>query len=142
MPRSLLSSADSGSTTSSGTPVQQNIYAQAAAFGMGAETALLLAVDCTGVPDDVVDPLSTLLSTDLGIAREKIVVSSTHSHSCPHVTGYLSNLFDPSLSPQRQSRVDQYTALLSQRAGDDYEVVDWLYGYVPTSTSEESEAAR
>jgi hypothetical protein len=33
-------------------------------------------------------------------------------------------------------------ALLSQRAGDDYEVVDWLYGYDPTSTSDESEAAR
>ncbi|MBA3482676.1 MAG: hypothetical protein H0T51_12755 [Pirellulales bacterium] len=111
----MLSGYAARSTMPEATAVQQNIYAQAAAFGMGAETALLLAVDCTGVPDDVADPLSTLLSNDLGIAREKIVVSSTHSHSCPHVTGYLSNLFDPPLSSQRQGRVDQYTALLSQR---------------------------
>ena len=113
--RVMLSGYAGRSGLPEATGVQQNIYAQAAAFGMGAETALLLSVDCTGVPDNVVDPLSALLSTDLGIAREKIVVSSTHSHSCPHVSGYLSNLFDPPLSSQRQGRVDQYTALLSQR---------------------------
>jgi hypothetical protein len=113
--RVMLSGYAARSTMPEATAVQQNIYAQAAAFGMGAETALLLAVDCTGVPDDVVDPLSALLSNDLGIAREKIVVSSTHSHSCPHVTGYLSNLFSPPLTQPRQDRVDQYTALLSQR---------------------------
>jgi hypothetical protein len=113
--RVMLSGYAGRSGLPEATAVQQNIYAQAAAFGMGAETALLLSVDCTGVPDDVVDPLSALLSNDLGIAREKIVVSSTHSHSCPHVTGYLSNLFSPPLSSQRQGRVDQYTALLSER---------------------------
>jgi hypothetical protein len=26
-------------------------------------------------------------------------------------------------------------ALLSQRADDDFEIVDWLYGYDPTSSS-------
>jgi hypothetical protein len=112
--RVMLSGYAGRSGLPESTSVQQNIYAQAAAFGMGAETALLLSVDCTGVPDNVVDPLSALLSTDLGIAREKIVVSSTHSHSCPHVNGYLSNLFSPPLSSQRQGRLDQYTASLSQ----------------------------
>jgi salicylate hydroxylase len=30
---------------------------------------------------------------------------------------------------------DMRAALLSHRAGDDFEVVDWLYGYDPTSTT-------
>ncbi|MCC6491583.1 MAG: hypothetical protein IT424_01020 [Pirellulales bacterium] len=95
------------------TAIQQNIVAQAAAFGMGAETALLVTVDCTGVPDNVIDPLALALSADYGIAPERIVVSSTHSHSCPHVAGYLSNLFDPPLSAVEQQHVNRYTQELT-----------------------------
>lgn len=94
------------------TGVQQNIFAQAAAFGTGAETSLLLTVECTGLPDNVVDPLRAKLASNLGIAQERIVMTCTHSHSCPCVEGYLPNLFGAPLSPERQQHVDQYTAKL------------------------------
>lgn len=94
------------------TGVQQSIFAQAAAFGMGAETSLLLTVECTGLPDNVVDPLRAKLANNLGIAQERIVMTSTHSHSGPCVDGYLPNLFGSPLSPERQQHVDQYTAKL------------------------------
>jgi 3-hydroxybenzoate 6-monooxygenase len=34
------------------------------------------------------------------------------------------------------------SALLSQRAGDDFDIVDWLYGYDPTSVAREKLLAR
>jgi hypothetical protein len=111
----MLSGYASRSHLPEATGVQQAIVAQAAAFGSGAETAILFTVDCTGVPDNVVDPLKAQLNTTLGLAPERIVVSSTHSHSCPHVTGYLTNLFDPPLSSGENQRINQYTQALSQK---------------------------
>jgi hypothetical protein len=97
------------------TVVRQNIVAQAAAFGDGSNTALLLTVDCTGVPDNVVDPLRASLSSSLSIGLERIVVTSTHSHNCPHVSGYLPNLFSPPLTVTQQQHVNQYTTFLSNQ---------------------------
>lgn len=94
------------------TGVQLDIFTQAVAFGTGAETSLLLTVDCTGLPARVIDPLRGKLATDLGIAQERIVVSCSHSHSCPCVSGYATNIFGSPLSPARQQHVDEYTAKL------------------------------
>lgn len=94
------------------TGVQLDIFAQAAAFGTGADTSLLLTVECTGLPDNVVDPLRAKLATDLGIAQERIVMTATHSHSGPCIEGYLPNLFGSPLPPSKQQHVDDYTARL------------------------------
>jgi hypothetical protein len=34
------------------------------------------------------------------------------------------------------------SALLSQRAGDDFDIVDWLYGYDPTCVTREKKLTR
>ena len=109
----MLSGYAGRSSFPEATTVQENIVAQAAAFGSGAETSLLITVDSTGVPDNVIDPLITKLNLDLGIARDRIVISSTHSHSAPQIDGYLPNLFNPPLSPLKLQHIDQYTAMLS-----------------------------
>jgi hypothetical protein len=100
------------------TGMQLDIFAQAAAFGSGADTSLLLTVECTGLPDNVVDPLRAKLATNLGIAQERIVMTATHSHSCPCIEGYLPNLFGSPLPPSKQQHVDAYTAKL----------VEWMEG--------------
>jgi hypothetical protein len=111
----VLSGYAARSNLPEATGVQQNIVAQAAVFGDGADAAILFTVDCTGVPDNVVDPLKQRLSTSLGIAPERIAVSCTHSHSCPHVTGYLPNLYSPPLTNLEQQHVDQYTRELAEK---------------------------
>jgi hypothetical protein len=108
----MLSGYAGRSTMSESTGVQQNIFVQAAAFGMGAETSLLFTVDSTGLPANVVDPLRARLASNLGIAQERIVMTCTHSHSCPCVSGYLPNLFGAPLPPAQQQHVDEYTAKL------------------------------
>jgi hypothetical protein len=97
--------------------VQQTITAQAAAFGTGADTALLIAVDSVGVPDNVVDTVAAALHASYGVARERIVITSTHTHSGPHIDGFATNIFDPAtsraLTPLEQQHVSQYTSQLT-----------------------------
>jgi hypothetical protein len=100
------------------TGVQLDVFAQAAAFGIGAETTLLITVECTGLPDNVVDPLRAKLANNLGIGQERIAMTSTHSHSCPCIDGYLPNLFGAPLPPSKQQHVDEYTEKL----------VEWMEG--------------
>lgn len=101
--------------TTETTSIGQDIYATAAVFGAGDETAVLIAVDSTGVPDNIADVVSTSLSQRLGIPRERINITSTHTHSGPCVDGYLDNLFGAPLPEDQQERVELYTQLLTDR---------------------------
>ena len=95
--------------------ISQDLYATALAFGSGTETAILIAVDATGVPDNVADEVSTRLSQQLGISRDRINITSTHTHNGPCVHGYLDNLFGAPLPSDQQGRVDDYTLELTNR---------------------------
>jgi hypothetical protein len=102
------------------TQVQQTITAQAAAFGDGDQTSLMLAVDACGLPSDVVESVTGAISASHGIPRERINISCTHSHSCPHVAGYAPNVVNP--TPLEAQHIAQYTQRLKDRltqvAGD------------------------
>ncbi|HJQ78319.1 MAG TPA: hypothetical protein VJ828_00110 [Lacipirellulaceae bacterium] len=101
--------------TTEATSIAQNLYATAAAFGTGADTAVLIAVDCTGFRDNVTDVVSASLSQSAGIPQERISFTSTHTHNGPCVDGYLTNLFGAPLPAAQQQRVEQYTQLLTGR---------------------------
>lgn len=102
------------------TQVQQTITAQAAAFGDGDQTSLMLAVDACGLPSDVVESVAGAISASHGLPRERINISCTHSHSCPHVAGYAPNVVNP--TPLEAQHIAQYTQRLKDRltqvAGD------------------------
>lgn len=107
-----LSGFASRSNLPEATEVQLDLYAQAAAFGIGADTTLLIAVDSTNIPKSVADAVTASISANHGIALERIVIASTHSHSAPHVNRP-SNLFAARpLTPIEQEHVDQYTSQL------------------------------
>jgi hypothetical protein len=101
--------------TTEAASVAQNLYATAAAFGSGAETAILIAVDCTGFRDNVTGAVSASLSQSVGIPQERISITSTHTHNGPCVDGYLTNLFGAPLPAAQQQRVEQYTQMLTDR---------------------------
>jgi hypothetical protein len=100
--------------------VQLTITAQAAAFGDGDQTSLMLAVDACGLPSDVVESVTGAINASHGIPRERINISCTHSHSCPHVAGYAPNVVNP--TPLEAQHIAQYTQHLKDRltqvAGD------------------------
>jgi hypothetical protein len=101
--------------TTEATAIQQDIFATAAAFGTGAETAVLMVVDCTGFRDNVTDVVSASLSQQFGISRERINITATHTHNGPCVDGYLTNLFGAPLPSDQQQRVEQYTQVLTDK---------------------------
>ena len=97
------------------TSIEQDIYATAAVFGSDGDTAILIAVDCTGMPDNVADVVSASLSQQLGVARERINITSTHTHNGPCIDGYIENLFGAPLPANQLQRVVEYTELVTER---------------------------
>jgi hypothetical protein len=112
-PQTPIRLAGYAGRTGEATQIQQTITAQAAAFGMGDRTSLMITVDTCGMPTDFVDSMASAISASHGIPLERINITSTHSHSTPAVVGYAPNLFVPTpLEAQHQS---QYTQLLFNR---------------------------
>jgi putative membrane-bound dehydrogenase-like protein len=90
--------------------VQLPIHAKALAVG-GDEpgASVLVAVDSLGVPDTLTEALAARLQEKAGIARERLVVAASHTHSAPVLTGLAPNLFGKPLPDDQQARIDRYT---------------------------------
>jgi hypothetical protein len=106
-----LSGFGSRRTESEG--VTARIHARALAIGGDAEgPALLLAVDTTGVSDELVSEVARRLQP-LGIRRERLAVTGTHTHTAPMLRGVLPTLFGQPVPPDHQARIDRYTTELT-----------------------------
>jgi hypothetical protein len=103
-----LSGFGSRRTESEG--VTARIHARALAIGSDAEgPAVLIAADSTGVSDAIVAELARRLQP-LGVRRERLAVSATHTHTAPMLRGVLPTLFGQPIPPDHQARIDRYTA--------------------------------
>jgi hypothetical protein len=90
------------------------IHARALAIGSDAEgPALLLTVDTTGVSDPIVAELARRLQA-LGVRRERLAVSGTHTHTAPMLRGVLPTLFGQPIPLEHQAHIDQYTGELTE----------------------------
>ena len=93
--------------------VEQPLWAKALAIGTDQEgVALLLTVDHGGVPKDLVDQLAERLKKRAGIARDRLVVCSSHTHSAPCLTGTAANMFGKPLGADQLATIDRYTKQL------------------------------
>jgi hypothetical protein len=112
-----LSGFGSRRTESEG--VTAPIHARALAIGSDREgPALLMAVDTTGVSDALVTEVARRLQP-LGIRRERLAMTGTHTHTAPMLRGVLPTLFGQPVPPEHQAHIDRYTAELT----DDLEKV-------------------
>jgi len=64
--------------------VHDPLYARAVVLDDGDTTLALVVVDNIGVPQDVSDEAKGIASKETGIAVEKMLVASTHTHTAPH----------------------------------------------------------
>ena len=112
-----LSGFGSRRTESEGVTVP--IHARALAIGSDADgPAVLIAVDTTGVSDALVSEIARRL-LPLGIRRERLAVTGTHTHTAPMISGVLPTLFGQPVPPEHQAHIHRYTAELT----DDLEAV-------------------
>ncbi len=96
--------------------VAQPLYAQALALA-DEETglAILITVDSVGVPAGVTEKVAAALRAKLNLPRERFIVSSSHTHTGPCLSGALSNLFVAPVPPEQQIVIDRYTDRLTQQ---------------------------
>lgn len=90
--------------------VAQKLWAKAVAIEAGDQgPVVLVSVDNVGVPEAITSELATRLSRRSGLARERLTVGSTHTHSAPCLTGELPNIFAKAIPHDEQATIDRYT---------------------------------
>lgn len=95
--------------------VYQRVHARALALHDGAAPAVLLAVDVLGVPADVYDELARRLARKAGLARERLAVTATHTHTGPMLSGANPTLFGVPIPRDHQANIDRYTPVFLDR---------------------------
>lgn len=95
--------------------VTQRIWAKALAISQGSEPPLvLLAIDSLGVRMTMVDEVAARLEKELGIPRERVALTFSHSHTTPKVNGASDNIFSTPIPPAHQEHIDRYTKELAE----------------------------
>jgi hypothetical protein len=85
------------------------LYAKGMAIGSDKQgPAVLISVDNCIVPKQVYDEIVSRLSRH-GVAREKLVILVSHSHTAPKLAGAADNIFGMDIPPADQEHIDRYT---------------------------------
>jgi hypothetical protein len=96
--------------------VQEHLYARAMAIGTDARDAcVLVTIDNTGIPASLTDAVAARLANEIGIPRERLAFTCTHTHCAPRLNGALVNIFGRELTPEEQAHVDRYTKLVADK---------------------------
>ncbi len=94
--------------------VEQRLKARALAIG-GADAAVLITVDNCAVPGRLTEEVAGRLKDRAGLPRERFVVSSSHTHCGPALTGVLPLIFGQPVPADQQERIDRYTRELTDK---------------------------
>jgi putative membrane-bound dehydrogenase-like protein len=90
--------------------VQQRIWAKALAIGADDPgAAVLVSVDNLGVPAEITAEVAERLNRRVGLARDRLTIASSHTHSAPCLTGVAPNIFGKPIPADQQDRIDRYT---------------------------------
>ncbi len=74
----------------------------------------LIAVDTIGLPGTLTKSIAARANKRYGIPRDRIVVCGTHSHTAPHISAGLTNIFAVPLTAEQERDSQEYT----QRVAD------------------------
>ncbi len=100
--------------TKEATGVALPIYVRGMAFGgQGEPPTVVLSVENCGVPGHMREEVLRRLAGRTEVKPERFTVCSTHTHSAPHLNGYLPNIFGGPLPADQQQRLDRYTRELT-----------------------------
>ena len=109
-----LSGFASRKTVSQG--VDESIFVRALVIeNRQQQRSVLISLDSIGVPGAFTARISTLINLANGIPRERIIIACSHSHCTPHLSGGLSNLFSPPMTPVDTARTAEYTSSLEKK---------------------------
>ena len=99
-------------TTPTGT-VGQRLSAKALAIGAGGgPSSVLITADVIGLPRHLTDEVARRLRPS-GIDRARLVLSATHTHTGPSLSGMLPYIFSSPITADEQAAIDRYTQRLT-----------------------------
>lgn len=70
------------------TSLHDDLTLTAAAFRQGAETALLMTVEVGDLQTELCGEIRSLIGRETGVPVSRILISATHTHSAPNVSGF------------------------------------------------------
>jgi putative membrane-bound dehydrogenase-like protein len=90
--------------------VTLGIWAKALAFA-DAEVgpAILIAADNLCVPDEITTEIARRLGEKVGLRRERLAITATHTHTAPMLKNVCPTLFGLPIPPEHQANIDRYT---------------------------------
>lgn len=93
------------------TNVAQRLYARALAMGEGPSASVIVTLDNCILPAGVAETIRGILVREQGLARERIALTVTHTHSAPCLSGAAPNIFAQEILAEDQAAIDAYTHL-------------------------------
>lgn len=80
------------------------------------QPAVIITIDSTGIPAVVrAEVLKKLAAAGHMIADERLSIHSSHTHSAPHVRGYLPFIFAGQTTPDEDAHIDRYTREVTEK---------------------------
>ena len=99
-----------GSRRTESEGVTQKIRAEALAFADKRQgPAIIITVDNLAVPDEITSEIAALLAKAVGVKRERLAISATHTHTAPMLKNVSPTLYGNPIPPEHQAHIDQYT---------------------------------
>ena len=97
--------------------VAARIWTKALAIGAdsGQGPAVLVMVENCGVPARLCDEVAARLQTKIGLKRERLVICSTHNHTCPWLPEFLPLGSLEPLPADQLHRMERYTRELGEQ---------------------------
>lgn len=95
--------------------VVRRLYARAIAIGGDDDAAVLIAVEATGVTEELSDAVAAALKESHGLERSRVAICATHIHTGPAIEGLLPFLYGRDLPDEETARIAQYTQWLRER---------------------------
>jgi putative membrane-bound dehydrogenase-like protein len=94
--------------------VTQRVWAKALAIDDG-EPAVLITVDNLGIPAYLADEVAKRLGKKVGLKRERLAITATHTHTAPMLQGVAPTLFGQPIPKEHQAHINRYTRELTDR---------------------------
>lgn len=96
--------------------VTQHIWTKALAIQPeSGDVAILVTTDNLGVPWSVTAEVADRLNKKVGLPRDRLTITSTHTHTAPMLRNVAPTLFSLPITPEHQASIDRYTRELTDK---------------------------
>jgi putative membrane-bound dehydrogenase-like protein len=70
---------------------------------------VLITTDNLGVPSEITQTVAERLAGKIGLRRERLTITATHTHTAPMLRGVAPTLFGMDIPDEHQAAIDRYT---------------------------------